>query len=229
MVVVVDEGVVDAAPDVPATIEAYCRERGATLRLAGPILIVPGGEQSKNDPRHLDAIHHAIHDARLCRHSYVIAVGGGALLDVVGYAAATAHRGVRLIRVPTTVLAQDDSGVGVKNGINGFGKKNYFGTFAPPFAVINDFDFLDTLSERDWLSGISEAIKVALIRDRAFFDEIEARRAAARRPRSRRRWSGSFAARRNCICSTFAAATRSSPDRRVRSISATGRRTSSSS
>jgi 3-dehydroquinate synthase len=64
------------------------------------------------------------------------------VLDVVGYAAATAHRGVRLIRVPTTVLAQDDSAVGVKNGVNLFGKKNYLGTFAAPFAVINDFSFL---------------------------------------------------------------------------------------
>ena len=95
------------------------------------------------------------------------------MLDVVGYAAATAHRGVRLIRVPTTVLSQDDSAVGVKNGVNAFGKKNYLGTFAPPFAVINDFAFLSTLSDRDWRSGISEAIKVALVRDPAFFDRIE--------------------------------------------------------
>ena len=100
-----------------------------------------------------ERIQHAIHDARLCRHSYVAAIGGGAVLDVVGYAAATAHRGIRLIRIPTTVLAQDDSAVGVKNGVNAFGKKNYLGTFAPPFAVINDFAFLATLSDRDWRRG----------------------------------------------------------------------------
>ena len=60
------------------------------------------------------------------------------MLDVVGFAAATTHRGVRHVRVPTTVLAQNDSGVGVKNGVNAFGKKNFLGTFAPPFAVLND-------------------------------------------------------------------------------------------
>jgi 3-dehydroquinate synthase len=103
----------------------------------------------------------------------VVAIGGGAVLDAVGYAAATAHRGVRLIRVPTTVLAQDDSGVGVKNGINAFGKKNFVGSFAPPHAVLNDFNLLRTLSDRDWRAGISEAVKVGLLKDAAFFAWIE--------------------------------------------------------
>jgi 3-dehydroquinate synthase len=103
----------------------------------------------------------------------VLAVGGGALLDMVGYAAATAHRGVRLVRVPTTVLSQNDSGIGVKNSVNAFGKKNFLGTFAPPFAVFNDFTFLTTLSDRDWRAGISEAIKVALLKDAAFFAFLE--------------------------------------------------------
>ncbi|WDT80225.1 MAG: iron-containing alcohol dehydrogenase [Candidatus Manganitrophus sp.] len=102
----------------------------------------------------------------LCRHSYLVAIGGGALLDMAGYAAATAHRGIRLIRVPTTVLGQNDAGVGVKNSINAFGKKNFLGAFSPPFAVLNDRAFLTTLSDRDWRSGISEAIKVALIKSR---------------------------------------------------------------
>jgi len=95
------------------------------------------------------------------------------VLDAVGYAAATAHRGVRLIRVPTTVLAQDDSGVGVKNGINAFGKKNFVGSFAPPHAVLNDFDLLMTLEDRDWRAGISEAVKVGLLKDASFFAWIE--------------------------------------------------------
>jgi 3-dehydroquinate synthase len=102
----------------------------------------------------------------------VLGIGGGAVLDMVGYAAATAHRGIRLIRVPTTVLAQNDSGVGVKNGINAFGKKNFLGTFAPPYAVLNDIDFLTTLDDRDWRSGIAEAVKVALIKDANFFEFI---------------------------------------------------------
>jgi 3-dehydroquinate synthase len=170
---VLDRGVRDHHPALAAQIEEYCRRHRTVLHLAGPVLDVPGGEAVKNDPRHVDTIHAAINDAGLCRHSYVIAIGGGAVLDAAGYAAATAHRGIRLIRVPTTVLSQDDSAMGVKNGVNAFGKKNYLGTFAPPFAVINDAEFLKTLPDREWRAGISEAIKAALIKDRAFFDLIE--------------------------------------------------------
>ena len=170
---VVDDGVSRAHPTLVREIEAYCAAHSGALTLAGPVLVVPGGEQAKNDPKTAETILEAIHGASLCRHSYVAAVGGGAVLDVVGCAAATVHRGIRLIRLPTTVLAQDDSGVGVKNGINAYGQKNYLGTFAPPFAVINDFSFLSTLSDRDWRGGIAEAVKAALIKDPAFFDFLE--------------------------------------------------------
>jgi 3-dehydroquinate synthase len=111
--------------------------------------------------------------AHIDRHAYVIGVGGGALLDMVGFAAATAHRGCRHVRVPTTTLSQADSGVGVKNGINVFGKKNFAGTFAPPWAVLNDFNLLASLPPRDKRAGYVEAVKVALIRDRAFFEALE--------------------------------------------------------
>ncbi len=170
---VVDENVARAHPGLIDDIERYSREHATAIRLAGPVVVLPGGEQVKNDARYVDQLHRAIHDAALCRQSYVLAVGGGALLDLAGYAASTAHRGVRIIRVPTTVLAQDDSAVGVKNGVNAFGTKNYFGTFAPPFAVVNDFSFLGTLTDRDWLSGVSEAVKAALIKNPAFFAELE--------------------------------------------------------
>src|SRR5690606_4062586 len=106
-------------------------------------------------------------------HSYVIGIGGGAALDLVGYAAATTHRGIRHIRVPTTVLAQNDSGVGVKNGINAFGMKNMLGTFVPPHAVLNDSAFIHVLPGRDKRAGMAEAVKVALIRDRPFFEWLE--------------------------------------------------------
>src|SRR5690606_103915 len=95
------------------------------------------------------------------------------ILDLSGYAAAIAHRGIKIIRIPTTVLSQNDSGVGVKNGVNYKGKKNFLGTFVPPFAVLNDYQFLTTLSDRDWRAGISEAIKVALIKDKSFFEWLE--------------------------------------------------------
>ena len=173
LVVVADDGVVTSHAGLTTQIERYCAVHADALRLAAPVLVVAGGEASKNDPLTLASIHDLIHDASLCRHSYVVAIGGGAVLDVAGYAAATAHRGIRLIRVPTTVLSQDDSAVGVKNGVNGYGKKNYFGTFAPPTAVINDFAFLATLDDRDWLGGLSEAVKVALIKDPDLFTMLE--------------------------------------------------------
>jgi 3-dehydroquinate synthase len=103
----------------------------------------------------------------------LIAIGGGAFLDAVGFAAATAHRGVRLVRFPTTTLSQDDSGVGVKCAINAFGKKNWVGAFSVPFAVINDFDFLNTLDPQISRSGLVEAVKVALVKDAEFFVWIE--------------------------------------------------------
>ena len=173
LLVVIDEGVADAHPTMTDDVVVYCAAHSDALELTAPPLVVPGGEAIKNQPGPVDEIRAAIDVHGVDRHSYVIVIGGGAVLDAVGYAAATAHRGVRLIRVPTTVLAQDDSGVGVKNGINAFGKKNFVGSFAPPHAVVNDFDLLATLSDRDWRAGISEAVKVALLKDAAFFRWIE--------------------------------------------------------
>ncbi len=87
--------------------------------------------------------------------------------------AAVTHRGIRHIRIPTTVLSQNDSGVGIKNGINYFGKKNFLGTFSPPSAVFNDSCFLNTLDDRNWRSGMAEAVKVSLIKDARFFQWLE--------------------------------------------------------
>jgi 3-dehydroquinate synthase len=170
---VVDSGVAEHHLSVPGAIAAYFEPSAGPLALVAPPVIVNGGESVKNDPARVTSVHRAIHEYGIDRHAYVLAVGGGALLDMVGYAAATAHRGVRLVRVPTTVLSQNDSGIGVKNSVNAFGKKNFLGTFAPPFAVFNDFTFLTTLSDRDWRAGISEAIKVALLKDATFFAFLE--------------------------------------------------------
>lgn len=170
---VIDRGLYAHHPKLPASIEAYCSEYHTHLQQPLPPLLIEGGEAAKNHPEHFARVHEAIHEAGLCRHAYLVAIGGGALLDMAGYAAATAHRGIRLIRVPTTVLGQNDAGVGVKNSINAFGKKNFLGTFSPPHAVLNDRAFLSTLSDRDWRSGIAEAIKVALIKDPGFFSLLE--------------------------------------------------------
>lgn len=173
-VVVIDSNVAASWPTLAHDIAGYARERGDRMELVGRPEIVPGGEQVKNDPAVLARIQKLLNDACIDRHSYALGVGGGAVLDMVGFAAATTHRGVRHVRVPTTVLAQNDSGVGVKNGINAFGKKNFLGSFAPPFAVLNDTSFLRTLHPRDRVSGMAEAVKVALIRDGLFFEWIEA-------------------------------------------------------
>jgi 3-dehydroquinate synthase len=172
--VFIDEGLLRHWPDLDERVRAYAAAHEATLCLAGPNVHVPGGERTKNDRRQLESMLERIDRAGLCRQSYVLAIGGGAVLDAVGFAASSAHRGVRLIRFPTTTLSQCDSGVGVKNGINLFGKKNFYGTFDVPCAVINDERFLSSLSDRDWRAGFSEAVKVALIKDRAFFERIVA-------------------------------------------------------
>jgi len=168
---VIDQNVSNAHPPLLESITKYM-EAYPAVQLAG-ILLIPGGEACKNDPSLVDQILQAVDKAGIDRHSYLAAIGGGAVLDLVGYVAAIAHRGLRHIRIPTTVLSQNDSGVGVKNSVNHFGKKNFLGTFAPPVAVFNDHLFLTTLSLRDWRSGIAEAIKVGLIRDAAFFAWIE--------------------------------------------------------
>jgi 3-dehydroquinate synthase len=113
-----------------------------------------------------------LNEADMDRRSYVVVIGGGAVLDAVGFATAIAHRGLRLIRIPTTTLAQADSGIGVKNGVNLFLKKNWLGSFAVPWGVVNDRALLRTLSDRDFRCGFSEAVKVALLKDPVFFDRI---------------------------------------------------------
>ncbi len=139
-------------------------EEHSDIELVSPAISLFGGEDIKNSTQAIDELLSTIERFGLDRRSYIIAIGGGALLDAVGYAAAIAHRGIRLVRIPTTTLAQADSGVGVKNAINYFGKKNWIGTFAVPWAVINDRALLKSLPDRDFRSGFSEAVKVSLLK-----------------------------------------------------------------
>lgn len=166
---VIDEELSLAHPGLLEQIDVYFQGQ-VHLALVKEKIIIPGGEVAKNSPYYFNQIVEAIHRHKVDRHSFVVAIGGGSVLDVAGYAAAVSHRGIKHIRVPTTVLSQDDSGVGIKNGINFFGKKNFLGTFAPPIAVFNDYQLLETLSDRHWVAGIAEAIKVALIKDATFFE-----------------------------------------------------------
>jgi 3-dehydroquinate synthase len=171
--VFVDQGILTALPDLASRIENYAAAHAGKMELAG-LVPVAGGEICKNDPNTIPGLLEILSQRAIDRHSYTIAIGGGAVLDAVGYASAIFHRGVRHIRFPTTVLAQDDSGVGVKNAVNHFGLKNLIGTFAPPWAIINDSSFIDALPPREKRAGMAEAVKVALIRDGKFFDWLEA-------------------------------------------------------
>lgn len=171
--VFVDGGVAEALPHLSGQIQAYFAAHNESIDLVGDIVVLRGGEACKNDPDFITSLLKILSDKAIDRHSYTIAIGGGAIMDAVGYAAAIFHRGMRHIRFPTTVLGQDDSGVGVKNAVNWLGLKNLVGTFAPPWAVINDGVFIDSLPAREKRCGMSEAVKVSLIRDREFFLWLE--------------------------------------------------------
>ena len=172
-IVFVDGGVVGGKQNLLREIESWFNAKDGELELVDSPFVLPGAEACKNDWSLIPEIWEKMNRNSIDRHSYVLAIGGGAFLDMVGFAASTAHRGVRLVRVPTTSLSQGDGGVGVKNGINYFGKKNWVGSFSVPFAVINDFAFLESLDDTSRRAGIIEAIKVALVRNKKFFVEIE--------------------------------------------------------
>jgi len=174
LVVFIDEGVAAAWEDLAGSVAHYVERHRVSLELVVPPEVVAGGEAVKTDPAIVERLQQRMAGLGIDRHSHVVAIGGGAFLDMVGYVAATCHRGLRLVRLPTTVLGQNDSGVGVKTGINAYGQKNFLGSFAPPFAVINDAAFLATLDQRDRRAGMAEAVKVALIRDGTFFATLEA-------------------------------------------------------
>lgn len=169
--VIMESPVAEAWPQLSHDVARYFQD--IDVELVG-VRTLPGGETVKNDDLWVRETWQAIDRARLDRHSYLIAIGGGAFLDAIGFGAATAHRGVRLVRFPTTTLSQDDSGVGVKCAINAFGKKNWIGCFQVPFAVINDHNFLHSQPEETRRAGLIEAIKVALVKDDVFYEWIEA-------------------------------------------------------
>jgi len=168
----IDEFVAKADATLVPRIEKLIGDSGDHFVSTGPIQIAPGGEAVKNDIHAQERMLRTINADDLDRRSYVVVIGGGAVLDAVGFASAIAHRGIRLIRLPTTTLAQADSGVGVKNSVNLFAKKNWLGTFAVPWGVINDSKLLATLPDRDFRCGFSEAVKVTVLKDREGFDEV---------------------------------------------------------
>ena len=180
-VVYVDSGVAEAHGGLLGRIKDYFHAHREGMELSAPPQVVPGGEAAKTDWAIVRDVMTTIGNLHLDRQSVVIGIGGGSVLDMLGFAASVVHRGLRMVRLPTTTLAMDDAGIGVKNGMDEHGMKNFVGTFAPPFAVVNDWTFLPTLRQKDWIAGAAEAFKVAIIKDAAFFDHLCADAAALRR------------------------------------------------
>lgn len=131
--------------------------------------ILPDGEEYKN-LQTLNTIYDVLLRNQLDRNTTIIALGGGVIGDMAGFAAASYQRGVHLVQIPTTLLAQVDSSVGGKTAVNHPLGKNMIGAFYQPRAVIADTATLDTLPDRELSAGIAEVIKYGLIRDRLFFD-----------------------------------------------------------
>src|SRR5207253_9064793 len=139
-----------------------------------PIVIeIPSGEEHKN-LTWLSFVYDKLVEGGIERRSPLIALGGGVVGDLTGFAAATFQRGVPFVQIPTTLLAQVDSSVGGKTAINHPLGKNMIGAFHQPRLVVADMRTLETLPERELRSGLAEVIKHGLIRDAAFFDWLEA-------------------------------------------------------
>ncbi len=170
VLMIIDSGVIENHPTLTSQIDSYFSQHKDIMLKSGDCFSIPGGEIAKQDFKYINQIYQLIAEKKICRHSFVVVIGGGAVIDAVGYAVATAHRGVRLIRFPTTVLAQNDAGLGVKNAINFDNRKNFIGTFSPPWGVICDYNFLSSLNSSDKRAGMAEAIKIALVKDKGFFD-----------------------------------------------------------
>lgn len=173
-VVYADAAVLSARPtltrDIHAWFAAHAHRR---IALAAAPEAVDGGEAAKGGLAIVERVARTCVDLGLCRHSFIIIIGGGAVLDAIGLAASLIHRGMRQIRLPSTTLAQCDAGLGVKNAVNLLGLKNLIGTFTPPWAVVDDMRFLESQDDRSWRAGLAEAVKVAVIKDAAFLARID--------------------------------------------------------
>ncbi len=171
--ILIEESVLHHFPELGGEIRTYCSTLPGNITAAAPLPLSVRGTEECKTLETAEKLCDCFLKAGLCRQSFLVIIGGGALLDAAGFAASIFHRGVRQIRVPTTALSQCDSGVGVKNAVNAFGKKNLLGVFAPPSAVLCDSAFLHTLPRAAFSSAAAEAVKVATIKDAEFFHFLE--------------------------------------------------------
>lgn len=169
VIIFIDKNVHKTNENISKKIQDYFKKYERYVNLVCKPILITGGEKIKNHYNLVKYAYKLIDIYKICRQSYILAIGGGTIQDLIGFVASTAHRGIRLIRIPTTTLSQDDSGVGVKNGINFNHKKNFIGCFNTPYAVINDFLLLNSLKNENFIEGFSEAIKVSLIKNKKLF------------------------------------------------------------
>lgn len=152
-------------PLYSSTVRAALEKKGVEVSE----VVLPDGEEYKTMDILMNIIDAAM-EAKLDRKSTMVALGGGVIGDMCGFAASIFQRGIKFVQIPTTVMAMVDSSVGGKTAVNHPSGKNMIGAFYQPDAVIIDIDTLDTLPEREFKSGISEVIKYGLIRDPVFFE-----------------------------------------------------------
>jgi 3-dehydroquinate synthase len=179
---------IDGARAVVVVADARLRERADAVRRlladAGAQAVVeltPSGEDAKTVTQ-LDRLWQSFAAAGLSRSDAVVSIGGGATTDVAGFAAATWMRGVRVVHVPTTLLAMVDAAVGGKTGVNTAAGKNLVGAFHPPAAVLVDLDVLATLPVDEWINGMAEVVKAGFVADTGILDLVRRDPAGARSP-----------------------------------------------
>ena len=165
--IVTDETV--AAKHLPAVLESL-----AAAGISASAMALPSGESTKAWPEFTRTVEWLL-EQKVERRDVVVALGGGVVGDLVGFACAVLRRGVRFVQVPTTLLAQVDSSVGGKTGINSGHGKNLIGAVHQPSLVLADINVLDTLPPRDLLAGYGEVVKYGLLGDADFFDYLEAK------------------------------------------------------
>lgn len=136
------------------------------------IIYIDDNNSNKNINTILDICDTAFKNS-MDRRSIMVAIGGGVLLDIVGFSASIYRRRINYIRIPTTLVGQIDAGIGIKTAVDFMGEKNFLGSFYPPYAVFNSLEFLDTLPNEAYVAGIAEILKVAIMLDRKFFTYIE--------------------------------------------------------
>src|SRR4051795_1726195 len=181
-------GLVQGATSVLVIADEQVKERADVVQqaladsgLRADIHVLPSGEQAKSLSV-AASLWDELGRRRLTRNDAVVAVGGGATTDVVGFAAATWLRGIRVVHVPTTLLAMVDAAIGGKTGINTSAGKNLVGSFHPPAAVLVDLDLLATLPPAEWVNGMAEVVKAGFIADPVILDLIGSDVAGAAQP-----------------------------------------------